>query len=259
MYIDRMQFSNAMTTEYNSLQGGSVGQIAAQYTFSGGYTGITKKWMHYDRLGNLMNKSGTNGFGTDVYYQDAYGNVLSSVYTGAWASNSSGRHLTTKEIDADVPLYYFWQRWYEPTTGRFVSRDPIPYINLYPLANSNTLYYVDPNGESIIWVIPLLLLLAACVMKTCEPINTPTINPVPPTPLPPRPGESPLPSWTPGPGPLPSACPPPGDACVKGGWGMRESGGDEIENCATCCSKFFGIGTPAANKCEDNCTKSYQK
>jgi len=162
MYVDRLQFSNATTTEYNSLQGGSVGQIAAQYTFSGGYTGITKKWMHYDRLGNLINKSGTTGFGTDVYYQDAYGNVLSSVYTGAWASNPSGRHLTTKEIDGDVPLYYFGQRWYDLGTGRFISRDPLFKIGLpmampinwiraqalnpYLYGIDNPLRYIDPLG-----------------------------------------------------------------------------------------------------------------
>jgi len=36
MYVDRLQLTNAMTTEYNALQGGSVGQIAAQYTFRRG-------------------------------------------------------------------------------------------------------------------------------------------------------------------------------------------------------------------------------
>jgi len=81
------------------------------------------KWLHYDRLGNVMNKSGLAGTSTDTYHQDAYGNVLSNVNTGAWASASSfsGRHLTTKEYDGDANLYYFWQRWYDPQVGRFIS------------------------------------------------------------------------------------------------------------------------------------------
>ena len=43
-----------------------------------------------------MNKSGSAGTLTDTYHQDAYGNVLSNVNTGAWASlpSFSGRHLT---------------------------------------------------------------------------------------------------------------------------------------------------------------------
>jgi len=154
-----------MTTEYNSLQGGSVGQIAAQYTFSGVYMGKTVKWMHYDRLGNLMNKSGTTGFGTDTYYQDAYGNVLSSITTGAWASNPSGRHLTTKEIDWDVPLYYFWQRWYEPTTGRFVSRAPFPPFMEHPYgyALESPNQWVDAEGElAVIPIIRIGILVRNC-------------------------------------------------------------------------------------------------
>ena len=124
--------------------------------------GKTAKWMHYDRLGNLMNKSGTTAFGTDTYYQDAYGNVLSSVYTGAWASNPSGRHLTTKEIDGDVPLYYFWQRWYEPGTGRFVSRAPFPpdMEHPYTFGNNNSVKYIDPKGElSIAGALPWIPVL----------------------------------------------------------------------------------------------------
>jgi len=49
----------------------------------------TVKWLHYDRLGNVMNKSGSAGTLTDTYHQDAYGNVLSNVNTGQWASPSS--------------------------------------------------------------------------------------------------------------------------------------------------------------------------
>jgi len=102
---------------------GSIGQIAAEYTL-GDFPSQTVKWLHYDRLGSVMNKSGSAGTLTDTYHQDAYGNVISNITTGQWASSMSGRHLTTKEYDDDANLYYFWQRWYDPQVGRFVGRDP---------------------------------------------------------------------------------------------------------------------------------------
>ena len=142
--------------------------------------GKTVKWMHYDRLGNLMNKSGTAGTSTDTYYQDAYGNVLSSITTGAWASSSSGRHLTTKEIDGDVPLYYFWQRWYEPTTGRFISRAPLPYYLEHPytyaldnpirIVDSLGLTYYDFGGSVPLIPDPLLGLGVSFGVQ-CDPCN----------------------------------------------------------------------------------------
>jgi RHS repeat-associated protein len=38
-------------------------------------------------------------------------------------ADKSGYHLTTKEYDADIGLYYFWQRWYDPTIGRFTQAE----------------------------------------------------------------------------------------------------------------------------------------
>jgi RHS repeat-associated protein len=40
-------------------------------------------------------------------------------------SDKSGYHLTTKEYDTDISLYYFWSRWYDPEIGRFTTVDPL--------------------------------------------------------------------------------------------------------------------------------------
>lgn len=98
---------------------------------SSGYTSKTARWLHYDRLGNVMNRSNESGALADTYYQDAYGNVLSSITTGRWASSFSGRHLTTKEYDSDAQLYYVWARWYDATIGLFLSKDPLVSYNGY--------------------------------------------------------------------------------------------------------------------------------
>jgi RHS repeat-associated protein len=150
-YIDEIRLSNARTVEFNSLTGGAVGQIAAVRTVSGtggnGSLGLTDSWLHYDHIGNVVNTSNSSGALAATSHQDAWGNVLASTTTGAWASSFSGRHLTTKEYDADGELYYFWQRWYTQSEGRFVSQDPQRAGgNYYTLAESNPLVNFDPSG-----------------------------------------------------------------------------------------------------------------
>jgi RHS repeat-associated protein len=69
--------------------------------------------------------------------------------TGQWASSISGRHLTTKEADADAGLYYFWARWYDSRIGLFQSKDPLVYFNgyqAYRYCLNSPLAYFDPLG-----------------------------------------------------------------------------------------------------------------
>mgnify|MGYP006308273883 FL=1 len=101
-------------------------------------------WYSYDHIGNVMNLSDENGDETEEFAQDAFGNVLSSAQTGAWASDPSGRHETTKEMDGDVGLYYFWQRWYDSKTGRFLSKSPYP----YPLEHQYL--YIENNPPTLL-------------------------------------------------------------------------------------------------------------
>jgi len=146
-YIDDIRLSNSMTKTFNALKGGSIGQIACEYTL-GSFPSKTERWLHYDRLGNVMNRTNESGTTTDTFHQDAYGNILSSVTTGAWASSMSGRHLTTKEYDTDAGLYYFWQRWYDPQVGRFVSKAEFPPVleHSFSIAKENPARYLDLNG-----------------------------------------------------------------------------------------------------------------
>jgi RHS repeat-associated protein len=47
------------------------------------------------------------------------------------------KQFTGKEIDEDSGLYYFLARYYDADTGRFLSEDPTPKINLYVYCDSN--------------------------------------------------------------------------------------------------------------------------
>jgi len=64
---------------------------------------------------------GANGEFLAQYQFDPYGNTIAK--TGALADVNPFR-FSTKYLDAETGLYYYGYRYYQPETGRWVSRDP---------------------------------------------------------------------------------------------------------------------------------------
>jgi RHS repeat-associated protein len=116
----------------------------------------TKLWYHFDRLGNVMAVTNVNGNMYAGYTMEAFGGVLEvGTSTGYYSSQSDPQpyHLTTKEYDPDTGLYYFNARWYDATTGRFLSRDRVDDGgSLYLLSLNNPLTFSDPTGMTVIIV-----------------------------------------------------------------------------------------------------------
>ncbi|MHB1459238.1 MAG: RHS repeat-associated core domain-containing protein [Armatimonadota bacterium] len=61
---------------------------------------------------------------------------------------------TGQEEDAEIGLYFYGARYYDPAIGRFVSADTLVQnfsdpqtLNRYSYARNNPLYYVDPSGH----------------------------------------------------------------------------------------------------------------
>ena len=129
-------------TNTPSVIGGIIsrGDSATTYTY------------HFDRLGNVMGISDTNGNPYAVYTMEAFGNVLergtSSGYSSEHQTDPQPYHLTTKEYDPDTGLYYFNARWYDLTTARFMSRDtPLAESELiYQYCGNNPTSNMDPSG-----------------------------------------------------------------------------------------------------------------
>lgn len=68
---------------------------------------------------------------------------------GAAGANAAGTGFTGAASPAQAGYTYLRNRWYDPTTGRFLTQDPIGLaggVNLYEYAGSNPVSYSDPYG-----------------------------------------------------------------------------------------------------------------
>jgi RHS repeat-associated protein len=76
----------------------------------------------------------TNASGTLVerYTYTAYGTlgIYDASGTVRTTSTYANRYTYTgREYDADLALFHFRARWYDPSTGGFISRDPLGYVD----------------------------------------------------------------------------------------------------------------------------------
>ncbi|MBO5412034.1 MAG: hypothetical protein J6A38_02990, partial [Clostridia bacterium] len=164
----------------------------------------------YDSNGNLITQSdglkflydhtGVAGVQYDgriyLYRKDAQGNIIAILDdTGKvvvrYAYNAWGGHsievvdsdcadIAYKNpfryrgyyYDAETGLYYLHARYYDPTTGRFISPDGIEYLdpesinglNLYAYCGNDPVNRIDPNGNKWWhWVVGIALVVATTV------------------------------------------------------------------------------------------------
>jgi RHS repeat-associated protein len=85
-----------------------------------------------------------------------YGDKLISPNT----NESAG--FANKAFDASTNLSYMSARYYNPTLGRFISPDPVHFVednvhsfNRYAYANNNPMKFVDPDGKQGVLVAQL--------------------------------------------------------------------------------------------------------
>ena len=109
----------------------------------------TSFWYHSDAQGNVRQLSNSAGSVVDTYLYDAYGKTVSTVGTDTNPFRYGGQVGYYSDDPTNNASILCGLRWYDPTSGRFLSRDPIQYAggaNLYEYANDNPLKYCDPSG-----------------------------------------------------------------------------------------------------------------
>ncbi|WP_420382129.1 RHS repeat-associated core domain-containing protein [Novosphingobium sp.] len=136
---------SAVAQAYNA-----SGQATATYVYGNGLTAVTSggttSYYNADASGNITSLSGANGTLTQTYVYSPTGTVLGS--TGSVVNPFQFNGLAGA-ITQTNGLVNTRARYYDPTTGRFISQDPTGQsggINLYTYSGNNSLNYVDPNG-----------------------------------------------------------------------------------------------------------------
>jgi len=105
-----------------------------------------------DHQNSVLAFTDSSGTMVETYEYDAWGSVTVFDSSGAEinSSNIGNRYLWQgREYDSATGLYYFRARWYDPETGRWLSKDLIGIaggLNLYVFCGNNPVNFVDPLG-----------------------------------------------------------------------------------------------------------------
>ncbi len=122
----------------------------------------TDYWYLHDGLGSvseLIDETGSTVY--EKYVYDPYGNVTIYDSDNQEISESAignPYYYTGRRHDFESGLYYYRARYYDPTIGRFLQRDPIgtlDHMNLYQYTGNNPLNWIDPWGlcsEKATWL-----------------------------------------------------------------------------------------------------------
>lgn len=107
--------------------------------------GLIASVYHHDAQGSTRAITSTDGTPLARYSYDAYGALSGNVKVAAATNPFLYRGQYT---DATTGLQYLRARYYDPTTGQFLSRDPIEEVTgaAYAYAAGDPINRVDPTG-----------------------------------------------------------------------------------------------------------------
>jgi RHS repeat-associated protein len=124
----------------------------------------------YDGFGTVRSLTDSTGTVTDTYDYDAWGNAIN--VTG---STPNVYLYRGEQYDPDLKLYYLRARYFNPLTGRFLTRDPANgqtvdprTLHKYLYAGGDPINYRDPSGRwggTDVEVAGLLLMTAMVIVQ----------------------------------------------------------------------------------------------
>jgi RHS repeat-associated protein len=97
-----------------------------------------------DGLGSVTSLTSSAGTVANTYTYDSFGNLTAS--TGSLTNRFQ---YTGREFDSETNLYYLRARYFDPSSGRFLSEDPIKFgagINFYSYVKNQPIDFLDPYG-----------------------------------------------------------------------------------------------------------------
>jgi RHS repeat-associated protein len=139
------------------LYGALVDEIVARFR-----PGEGTAWYLTDHLGTVRDLVNAAGVLINHIDYDSFGNILAQTNPAAGDRFT----FTGREWDAELQLYYYRARFYDPRLGRFTSQDPLGFaagdVNLYRYVGNNPLGATDPSGS--------LALLECAVVRAVQPV-----------------------------------------------------------------------------------------
>ena len=104
-------------------------------------SGVTE-YYNFNGHGDTTSLTNANGVITTNYKYDAFGNQANASTTDTNPFRYAGEYF-----DGETGMIYLRARYYEPSTGRFISEDPIKDgMNWYVYCGSNPVMYLDSSG-----------------------------------------------------------------------------------------------------------------
>ena len=105
--------------------------------------GGTLSYYHKNAHGDITALTNTNGQIVNNYQFDAFGQQLNET------ENTNPFGYAGEYVDSETGMIYLRNRYYEPTTGRFITEDPIrDGVNWYSYCCGNPVAHTDPSGLS---------------------------------------------------------------------------------------------------------------
>jgi len=108
--------------------------------------GNTSVFYSFDSEGNVAQRSDDQGTVLSNHLFSAHGSSLNGALSDPFGYKARFGYYT----DNETGLQLLTRRYYDPSSGRFLTRDPLSYdggINLYAYVGNNSTNYVDPLGE----------------------------------------------------------------------------------------------------------------
>jgi RHS repeat-associated protein len=99
----------------------------------------------FDSEGNVAERTDTSASVLSDHFFDAHGVNVAGSLTEPFGYRAQFGYYT----DVETGLQLLTNRYYDPATGRFLTRDPISYrggINLYSYVQNNSTNFIDPLG-----------------------------------------------------------------------------------------------------------------
>ncbi|HEX6716318.1 MAG TPA: Ig-like domain-containing protein [Pyrinomonadaceae bacterium] len=126
------------------------GSVTATNSF--GAVGLVSRWAgsgsvfySFDSEGNVAQRSDATSNVLSNHLFDSHGAVISGTLTEPFGYKAQFGYYT----DEETGLQLLTHRYYDPNTGRFLTRDPIGFdggINLYVYVTNNPVLLIDPQG-----------------------------------------------------------------------------------------------------------------